>query len=74
VKVIIPEKTSSDGIFNTRRGAPGAWGQLQNLTPVGKWTLTLPNTDELKDMFKAGEIEDILFVITYSGRTPEWPA
>jgi len=28
--------------------------------------------DEIKERFKNEEIEDILFVITYSGRTPAW--
>jgi len=42
--------------------------------PFGEWELALPNTDELKSRFQNEEIEDILFVITYSGRTPEWPA
>ncbi len=68
------EKRSSDGVFSTRRGAPGAWGGMQSLLPVGKWELTLPNTEEMKNLFKREKIEDILFVITYSGRTPEWPA
>ena len=42
-------------------------------SPVGKWELALPNTSEIRQMFKDEQIEDILFVITYSGRTPEWP-
>jgi Tc toxin complex TcA C-terminal TcB-binding domain len=41
-------------------------------SPVGEWKLTLPNTAEVKDRFKKEEIEDILFVITYTGRLPEW--
>jgi hypothetical protein len=39
----------------------------------GKWVLTLPKTNEIKNRFKNEEIEDILFVISCSGRTPEWP-
>ena len=42
-------------------------------SPVGEWELALPNTGEMKNRFKNEEIEDILFVITYSGRTPAWP-
>ena len=41
--------------------------------PIGEWELALPNTEEMKNRFKNEEIEDILFVITYSGRTPAWP-
>ena len=43
-------------------------------SPAGEWELALPDTEEMKVRFKNEEIEDILFVITYSGRTPEWPA
>jgi hypothetical protein len=43
-------------------------------TPFGKWELAFPHTEEMKNRFKNEEIEDILFVITYSGNTPEWPA
>jgi hypothetical protein len=41
-------------------------------TPFGAWDLALPNTTAMKNRFKKEEIEDILFVITYTGRTPEW--
>lgn len=35
--------------------------------------MALPATEEVKNRFKEEDIEDILFVITYSGYTPEWP-
>ena len=41
---------------------------------IGEWTLKLPSTDEQKQRFKDEQIEDILFVIAYSGEAPEWPA
>jgi hypothetical protein len=34
---------------------------------------TTPNTQEIKNRFKNEEIEDILLVMTYAGRTPAWP-
>lgn len=43
-------------------------------SPFGERRLALPNTGEMKNRFKNEEIQDILFVITYSGRTPYWPA
>lgn len=42
--------------------------------PFGEWELALPNTEEMRKRFTAGDIEDVLFVITWSGRTHEWPA
>jgi hypothetical protein len=47
---------------------------MQGRSPIGKWTLKFPKPDEAKKWFKDKQIEDILFVITYSGLTPDWPA
>jgi hypothetical protein len=46
---------------------------MQSLAPVGTWELDLSADNQIKAWFKNGQIEDILFGITYSGRTPEWP-
>ncbi|MBV6447992.1 neuraminidase-like domain-containing protein [Nitrosomonas sp.] len=64
---------SIDGIISTRRGNAGSWTAMIGKSPVGEWELTLPNTEVMRNRFKNEEIEDILLVITYSGRTPEWP-
>ena len=42
-------------------------------SPVGEWELTLPDTEEIKKHFQDEELDDILLVITYGGRAPEWP-
>jgi hypothetical protein len=65
--------TSIDGVISTRRGNGYNWISMKGNAPVEKWELTLPNTDEMKKRFTDEDIEDILFVITFSGRTPEWP-
>ena len=67
------EAASIDGVISTRRGNAGSWILMIGKSPVGEWELSLPNTPEIRNLFKNEEIEDILFVITYSGRTPEWP-
>ncbi|QBQ55194.1 hypothetical protein [Nitrosococcus wardiae] len=71
--------TSIDGVISTRRGNGGTcWIPMTGNTPVGEWELALltPLKDGRKpeEVFKNEEIEDILFVITYSGRTPQWSA
>jgi hypothetical protein len=65
--------SSSGGVISTRRANGSSWLGIQGKSPVGEWELALPNTDELRRRFKKGEIEDILFVIAYAGRTPAWP-
>jgi hypothetical protein len=47
---------------------------MMGKSPIGKWDLALPNTEEIRNRFNNDEIDDILIVITYSGRTPAWPA
>lgn len=62
-----------DGTISTRRGNAGSWTPMIGKTPIGEWELSLPNTEEIRNHFKNGDIQDILFVITYSGRTSPWP-
>jgi hypothetical protein len=65
---------SVDGVISTREPNGANWLPITaKKSPVGEWTLTLPRTDAVKNLFRSGEMEDILFVITYSGRTPAWP-
>ena len=65
--------TSIDGIISTRRGNAGSWTSMIGKSPAGKWELALPNIEEIRDRFGEEDIEDILLVITYSGRTSDWP-
>lgn len=67
------ETETVDGISSTRRGNAGSWMLLVGQSPFGEWTLALPNTEVIKQRFRDEKIEDILFVITYQGLTPEWP-
>lgn len=66
--------TSIDGIISTRRGNAGSWMSLVGRHPVGDWELALPDTEEIRGRFANADIEDVLFVLTYAGRTHEWPA
>lgn len=66
--------TPVDGLISTRRGNAGAWTALVGKSPVGEWELSLPNLEEVRRRFRNGELDDILLVISYAGRTPEWPA
>ena len=65
---------SLDGIISTRRGNAGTWMFFVGQRPFGEWELALPNTEEMRRRFATSDIEDMLFVITYSGQTQEWPA
>jgi hypothetical protein len=62
-----------EGLISTRRNAP-SWTPLRGKAPFGEWELALPNTPPMRARFRQGEIEDILMVVTYAGRTPAWPS
>jgi hypothetical protein len=66
--------TSIDGVISTRRGNAGSWMPMIGQASFGEWELALPDDSQTRSLFENEQIEDILFVITYSGRTPEWPA
>jgi len=70
--------TSIDGIISTRRGNAGSWTAMIGKSAIGEWELALPNTEEMRsrlgDENSNDTIVDILLVITYSGRTPDWPS
>ncbi len=66
------QATSTGQIISTRRGA-SAWKPLIGMGVVGSWTLDLSNPD-MSSLFQSGQIQDIVFVITYLGLAPAWPA
>jgi hypothetical protein len=68
------EATPVEQRISTRRGNGSPWTPMIGKSVEGDWELSLPNTAKVKRMFDEEKIEDILFVITYEGRTPEWPA
>lgn len=67
--------TSSGGLISTLAGNAGDWGNaFIGLSPFGQWELTLQDTPELRQHFQDEEITEVLFVPTYQGHTPDWPA
>jgi hypothetical protein len=65
--------TTVEGLVSTRSGSAGSWLSMTGKPPMGQWELALPNSAEMRNRFANGEIENILFVITYRGTTPPWP-
>jgi hypothetical protein len=65
--------TSVGGVISTRKGNGGSWMPMIGRSPFGDWELAFPDTQEMRNHFSNEDIQDILFVITYSGRTPSWP-
>jgi hypothetical protein len=65
--------TTINGLISTRSGNAATWMPMIGKSPFGTWKLALPNTQEVRNWFTNNEIEDILFVITYSAHTPPYP-
>lgn len=60
-----------NAVISTRSGRTPSWSSIIG-QPVGKWELALPDDDRVRDRFKNDDIEDILFVITFSGEQSNW--
>jgi hypothetical protein len=69
--------TSIDGVISTRRGNASSWTSMIGKSPYGAWELSLndnlPDGRAPEELLGNDEITDILFVISYSGNTPQWP-
>lgn len=65
---------SVDGVISTRRANGSSWNSLIGKSPIGQWEFILEDTAELRKAFQNEQIKDMLFVISYAGRTPPWPA
>nr|MDQ3831145.1 hypothetical protein [Candidatus Tectomicrobia bacterium] len=65
--------TSIDGVISTRRGNATSWTAMIGKSPFGEWELSLPDNSQIRELFAQEKLEDILLVMTFSGRTPDWP-
>jgi hypothetical protein len=66
--------TTINGLISTRAANGSPWLPLLGSDPTGNWRITLPNTEETKGHFQKGDVGDLLFVVTYTGKLPAWPA
>ncbi|MFK4067208.1 neuraminidase-like domain-containing protein [Streptomyces sp. NPDC029674] len=64
------EATTNDGIASTRRGNAADWRSLNGTTPAGAWHLAFG--PEARTLFDSGTLDDILLVLSWSGRGPAW--
>lgn len=63
-----------EGVVSGRRSQRTAWStSVHGKRPAGEWTLSLPNTSTVRNLFVDDVVDDILFVVTVDGRLPEWP-
>jgi hypothetical protein len=73
---------TNESVISTRRGNAGPWNAMIGKAPFGHWELRLPDNRTVRELFSeappypqrpADRVAELLLVITYSGRTPEWP-
>jgi hypothetical protein len=69
-KVEEGEATSANGFINTRTPSGANW-DWAGVSPIGEWELAFD--DQTRSLFEGGQIEDVLFVVTYGGESPKWP-
>jgi hypothetical protein len=59
------------GLASSRLGSGAGWAALAGRPPIGQWTLGLP--EAARAALGDGRIGDILLLVGYQGRLPEWP-
>jgi hypothetical protein len=62
-----------DGLISTLAGNAQSWSALRGKSPIGEWTLSLPDAAATRRIFEQEEARDVIFVITYGGELPPWP-
>jgi sugar lactone lactonase YvrE len=60
---------SKDGLLSSSTGSAIAWSAFDGEVAYGTWKLSFNDTID----FKNGNIEDIIFVVTYDATVPKWP-
>ncbi|WP_239341259.1 neuraminidase-like domain-containing protein [Frankia sp. CiP3] len=63
-----------DRLVSTRRANGGPWLSITGKSPLGRWELGLPDTEDVRAWLAAGQLIDILLVVSYRAQTPAWPA
>ena len=63
--------TTIGGVISTRRANGASWLPLTGGPPTAQWQLQLPASTATR--IRNEDITDILLVISYTGRTPDWP-
>ena len=63
-----------DRVVSTRRANGGPWLPITGRTPIGRWELQLPDSEDTRDWIAANQLIDVLLVVSYRARTPAWPA
>jgi hypothetical protein len=61
-----------NGIVSTRRPGGAAWTVFQEGPVDGDWELQFEDTQQVRDWFTDGLIEDVVLVFTLAGTTPPW--
>jgi hypothetical protein len=64
------EATATGGTASTRRGNAPGWTGLYGTDPAGGWTLGFG--PDAAALFAGDQLEDILLVVSWTGRSPAW--
>jgi receptor-binding and translocation channel-forming TcA subunit of Tc toxin len=61
------------GLAGTRLARGSDWVKFVGKLAVGEWTLAVPDMPATRGLFENNQIDDILFIVTYTATTPPWP-
>ena len=61
-----------DGVISTRRSNGAPWVSMIGKSPIGTWDLDFSGSEILKSWLQNDHVEDIIFILTFEGETPDW--
>jgi hypothetical protein len=63
-----------DRVVSTRRANGGPWLSITGKSPVGRWELSIPDSEDVRDWLVGNQLTDVLLVVSFSARPALWPA
>ncbi len=71
--LLLSGTNSINGLISTRRSNASTWiDELMGISPAGKWSLIFNDRENNKKWFESDNLKDILFIVSYTGETPDW--
>jgi hypothetical protein len=70
---ITASATTIEGAINTRKSSSASWAVFKGRKPLGQWTLDLSQDANIRKHLNEDDVEDFLFVMSYTGQTATWP-
>ena len=63
-----------DRAVSTRRANGSPWLSITGKSPVGRWELSIPDSEDVRGWLAGNQFTDLLLVVSFEARPAPWPA